>query len=147
MNKKAFIGGPISHLMCEKGFTENFVKNHMLIMQILQEVGYQILSAHVIEDYGKEKIEPDEVIVDRDLKWINEADVCVFLLPVRFNEAIRTDGTYIELGYASAKCRNIICFWDSNNPNCYSPMYRGMTIEKVKMYDINKIKEVLLNIE
>ena len=47
MNKKAFIGGPISHLRCEKGFTENFVKNHMLVMQILQEVGYQILSAHI----------------------------------------------------------------------------------------------------
>ncbi len=56
MNKKVFIGCSISHLMCEKGFTENFVKNHMLIMQILQEVGYQILSAHVSEDYGKKKI-------------------------------------------------------------------------------------------
>lgn len=147
MSKKAFIGGPISHLLSKYGFDEDFVRIHIMVMEILEQADYQIFSAHLVENYGNEKIEPDEVIVDRDLRWIDEADLCIFLLPTRSDEAIRTDGTYIELGYASAKCSNIVCFWDSSNPDYYSPMYRGMTIEKVKMYDINKIKEVLLNIE
>ena len=147
MNKKAFIGGPISHLMSGSGFREEFVTIHKMVMQILRQAGYQILSAHIAEDYGKKKIEPDEVIAERDLTWIDEADVCVFLLPVRSNEAIRTVGTYIEIGYASSKCSNVLCFWDSSNPEFYSPMFRGMTTKNVKIYDISKIREALTDFE
>lgn len=147
MSKKVFIGGPISHLTNEDGFDESFFKIHTMVIQILQRAGYQILSAHVVEEYGKNKIEPDEVIVNRDLNWIEDADLCVFLLPASDDEAIRTDGTFIELGYATAKCSKNICFWDSNKAIFYSPMFRGMTTKNVKIYDIENIKEVLENIE
>lgn len=147
MSKKAFIGGPISHLMSECGFDENFIKIHTMVIRKLEQLGYQALSAHIVEEYGKNKTEPDEIIVNRDLNWIEEADLCVFLLPTKEYEAIRTDGTFIELGYAVSKCSSIICFWDSGNANLYSPMFRGMTTKNVKLYDIGKIREVLENVE
>lgn len=147
MSKKIFIGGPISHLMSEHGFDAGFMKMHEMVIEMLEKSGYQILSAHLVEKYGKNKIEPDEVIVSRDLAWIEEADLCVFLLPTKEDEPIRTDGTFIELGYAASKCGRNICFWDSSNATAYSPMFRGMTYINVKLYDINRIEEVLDSIE
>lgn len=147
MSKKVFIGGPISHLMSKQGFDENFMNIHTMVIHILEELGYGIMSAHIVEGYGKNKIEPDEVIVRRDLTWIEAADICIFLLPAKEYEVIRTDGTFIELGYAASKCSNNICFWDSIYANLYSPMFRGMTYKDVKFHDISKIREVLENLE
>lgn len=147
MSKKVFIGGPISHLMSENGFDASFMEMHEMVIHILEKLGYQILSAHIVEEYGKKKIEPDEVIVNRDLVWIEEADLCVFLLPTKGNKPIRTDGTFIELGYAASMCGRNICFWDSSNATAYSPMFRGMTYKNVILHDINKIREVLNSLE
>lgn len=147
MSKKVFIGGPISHLMSEHGFDASFMKMHKMVIDIFEKKRYQILSAHIVEKYGKNKIEPDEVIVSRDFAWIEDADLCVFLLPTKENKSIRTDGTFIELGYAVCNCDRNICFWDSTNSTAYSPMFRGMTYKNVQFHDINKIREVLENIE
>ena len=147
MSKKVFIGGPISHLMRKDGFDEGFIEMHKTIIKRFEQAGYQVLSAHIVEGYGKNKIDPDELIVNRDLNWIDEADVCVFLFPSEADKSIRTDGTYIELGYASSVCRHICCFWDSANAQFYSPMFRGMVERNVKLYDISMMWEVLDSFE
>ena len=147
MSRKVFIGGPISHLMRENGFDESFIGMHKMVIKRFEQLGYQTLSAHIVEGYGKNKIDPDDLIVNRDLNWIDEADVCIFLLPSEDDHSIRTDGTYIELGYASSKCRDIYCFWDSANAHFYSPMFRGMFDRNVKLYDISRIREVLESFE
>ena len=147
MNKKVFVGGPISNLIKDNGFDEEFFSIHTRIINELSQLGFQVFSAHVVEEYGRNKIEPDNIIVERDLGWIDEADVCIFLFPSYQHQSIRTDGTYIELGYATSRCSRIICFWDSDNTTAYSPMFRGMTSRKVEMFDFNKIREVLGNLE
>lgn len=147
MSKKVFIGGPITHLMSEKGFDFDFKKMHERIVEILSKKGYLILSAHIVEKFGENKIEPDEVIVDRDLSWIDDADLCIFLLPTDECEPVRTDGTFIEIGYAAAKCDRNIAFWDLKSKAGYSPMFRGMTDKNMQMYDLGEIEEVLNNLE
>lgn len=146
MSKTVFVGGPISNLKTVNGL-DDFIKIHLRIINELSQMGFQVFSAHIVEEYGKNKIEPDEVIVDRDLGWIDEADVCIFLFPAYDYQSIRTDGTYIELGYAASKCNHIICFWDSDNPTAYSPMFRGMTNKNIEMHNFDEIREVLNNLE
>ena len=143
MSKKVFIGGPISHLIDNHRFDENFKTIHKESVDILKKRGYTIMSAHIIEAFGENKIEPDEVIVRRDLEWIEEADICIFLFPTKDEIPIRTDGTFIELGYAISRCKENMCFWNSSKAMEYSPMFRGLTYKNVKLYDIGKIKEVL----
>lgn len=126
---------------------EDFIKIHSFIINELSRQGFQVFSAHIVEKYGRNKIEPDDVIVNRDLGWIDEADVCIFLFPAYDCQSIRTDGTYIELGYATSKCNHIICFWDSNNPIAYSPMFRGMTNKNIEMHNFDEIREVLIRFE
>lgn len=147
MNKKVFVGGPISHLMRENGFDEEFVKIHSWVINELSRLGYQVLSAHVVEQYGKNKVDPDKAIVNRDLHWIDEADACIFLFPSKDCQSVRTDGTYIELGYATSKCSHVWCFWDSANAHVYSPMFRGMTSRDINLCDFSMIKEVLKKLE
>lgn len=147
MSKKIFIGGPISSLMNENGFDSEFKRLHESVVSLLENKGYIILSAHIVEKYGARKFEPDEVIVNRDLTWIEEADACVFLLPTNEDRPIRTDGTFIEIGYALAKCNKIIAFWDLKKKFSYSPMFRGVTNKNVQMYDISEIKDVLSRFE
>lgn len=147
MSKKVFVGGPISNLIKDNGFDEDFLSIHSIVINELLRFGFQVFSAHVVEEYGKNKIEPDDVIVERDLGWIDDADVCIFLFPSCKHQSIRTDGTYIELGYATSKCSHIICFWDSDKATTYSPMFRGMTNKNVEMYNFDKIREVLGNLE
>lgn len=146
MSKKFFVGGPISNLK-EVNELEDFIKIHSFIINELSRQGFQVFSAHIVEKYGRNKIEPDDVIVNRDLGWIDEADVCIFLFPAYDCQSIRTDGTYIELGYATSKCNHIICFWDSNNPIAYSPMFRGMTNKNIEMHNFDEIREVLIRFE
>lgn len=147
MSKKVFVGGPISNLIAENGFDEDFFCIHTKIINALSKLGFQVFSAHVVEEYGRNKIEPDNIIVERDLGWIDEADACIFLFPSYQHQSIRTDGTYIELGYATSRSKRVICFWDSNSTTAYSPMFRGMTNKNVEMFDFNKIEEALDNLE
>ncbi len=146
MRKTVFIGGPISNLKKVNGL-DAFVKFHSMLINKLSQMGFQVFSAHIVEKYGRNKIEPDDVIVSRDLGWIDETDICIFLFPAYDYQSIRTDGTYIELGYAASVCNHIICFWDSNNPTAYSPMFRGMTNKNIEMHNFDEIREVLNRFE
>lgn len=97
MSKKVFIGGPISHLTGENGFDANFKEMHENVISILEQSGYQVLSAHIVEEYGKNKIEPDEVIVSRDLAWIADADLCGWSFFVGFLQRVKGGKEYSKI--------------------------------------------------
>ncbi|WP_303022008.1 hypothetical protein [uncultured Ruminococcus sp.] len=56
MSKKVFVGGPISNLIAENGFDEDFFCIHTKIINALSKLGFQVFSAHVVEEYGRNKI-------------------------------------------------------------------------------------------
>ena len=148
LHKVVFIGGPITNLTIGMDFDPSFKELLLSVINIFQEKGYAVKSAHVEEKFGQSRLETDDIIVKRDTQWIDEADICVFLFPTDgAGMPVRTDGTYIELGYAACKAKKNIVFWSMNHKNNYSPMFRGMTEKNVRFYDISQIKEVLKNIE
>jgi nucleoside 2-deoxyribosyltransferase len=59
------------------------------------------------------------------------------------DKSYRTDGTYIELGYAMSMEKEIIVFWDSMNLNAYSAMLKGTDSRGLKFYDIEDIETII----
>lgn len=148
VEKSFFIGGPITNInTCNKrGETlEELIKS---CVSTIESKGHNVFSAHIIEDFGRNKLECDETITRRDLGWIESADSCIFVFPLDCdNVPIRTDGTYIELGYAISRNKDIIVFWDEMCKEEYSPMFRGLSYKKIKFMDISMMKKVIDAVE
>jgi methylase of polypeptide subunit release factors/nucleoside 2-deoxyribosyltransferase len=73
----------------------------------LRDAGYEVLSAHVAEQYGSKPW--GDQFVERDLNWVSGCAAQVVLLPRCADGAtMRTDGTMIELGFALACGKPIV---------------------------------------
>lgn len=98
-----FIGGPIQHLEADSLLArtfEAFVRN--LYIQFLSS-GHRVYSAHIEEDFGRDSAQfHSPSIAQRDFKWMSDADVFLPVLPELDGKILRTDGTHVELGWATA---------------------------------------------
>ena len=100
---RAFLGGPITHLLGKSGFDADGEKIFRLAANLLMNRGFEVFSAHLVEDFGRIAKENDDILVQRDLAWIDTSNFCIFLFPIGADgKPVRTDGSYIELGYALA---------------------------------------------
>ncbi|MFD4577494.1 nucleoside 2-deoxyribosyltransferase [Streptomyces sp. NPDC058417] len=106
-----FVGGPIQHAILEGGFVGPLQDAITTAIQTVTENGANVFSAHVVEKFGEETaaFTPEQVSV-RDFRWMKKCDVFVPVLPVQQEDGIlrRTDGTHIELGWATAFGRPVV---------------------------------------
>jgi hypothetical protein len=125
---KVFVGGPIQHAIMSHGFKSDV--QHLIETSIstLTADGHTILSAHVAERFGKltETFTPKS-IWQRDRQWMGECDLFVAVLPSDGTGALlRTDGTFIELGWASALKKPIIVMTERFDSIIASDLFRGI---------------------
>ena len=141
---QAFLGGPITHFIGKYGFDADGEKIFRLAANLLLNQGFDVFSAHLLEDFGRIAKEDDDIIVQRDLAWIDVSNFCIFLFPVGADgKAVRTDGSYIELGYALALNKKIFIFWEEDAFIHYSPMLRGLPKTGAILCPLAEMEEVL----
>ncbi|MEU7576097.1 nucleoside 2-deoxyribosyltransferase [Streptomyces sp. NPDC041068] len=105
-----FVGGPIQHAIRDDGFHQPLRHAIRDIIAAASAVHGTVFSAHVVEKFGVDTplFSPDQVSV-RDFDWMRRCDVFVPVLPVDgAGELMRTDGTHVELGWASALGKPIV---------------------------------------
>lgn len=150
--KSILLGGPIQHAMHREGAFDDHLKKAILrLINILEGSGYQVFSAHVAENFGDLTPSTDSTqIVTRDYHWMQLCDVYVAIFPRKNSgEYVRSDGTHIEIGWASAFGKPIILLGDGVPNQENSHLLRGLraitSMQFVAMTDIEYNPQPLLN--
>jgi nucleoside 2-deoxyribosyltransferase len=112
---RVFLCGPISNALKNGQFDPNLRRLLESIEQHLQQSGFMVLSAHRQERYGEKIPElPDEVF-RRDWHLAQLASAIVAVLPSdRDGSLFRTDGTFMELGWAIALGKPLFIVTDTS---------------------------------
>lgn len=115
MAKNIFIGGPLTHLSAPNSPNVDYQNLFKQVVSGLSKHA-QINSAHIEEDFGKICFSPIE-IANRDFRWIKEADLLLFIFPpcCETDQPLRTDGTFIELGYAVSQKKKTAIFMPNHS--------------------------------
>ncbi|WP_226367326.1 nucleoside 2-deoxyribosyltransferase [Pseudonocardia sp. ICBG162] len=135
-----FVGGPIQHAIRDDGFWPPLHDWIQLAISTLSAHEAHIFSAHVVEEFGDRTAEytPDQVTA-RDLRWMSKCDVFVPILPLDMDgKLLRTDGTHIELGWATALGRPVVLLTTSPVVESASHLVKGLsTIADVQLLDLD----------
>lgn len=137
-----FVGGPIQYALQENGFDRTLKDNIISIFQILKDVKCTILSAYDEENFGS-VIPPADEACDKDFSWMKACDLYLAILPGINNSHYRSDGTYIELGWASALNKPIIILCDLEHFDRMSLLLQGL--KQISDVVYKDLKEVILN--
>ena len=85
------------------------------------------------------------------MNWIEDADICVFIFPFDVNNKYfyRSDGMFVEIGYAVARQKKILLFTDIEKFALLSPMIRGLVCknvyyESIHNLNLNVIKKYII---
>ncbi|MFI5943079.1 nucleoside 2-deoxyribosyltransferase [Streptomyces uncialis] len=136
---KVFVGGPIQHAIRDDGFHTPLQDAISGIIGRVTAVGATVFSAHVAEKFGEDTplFTPDQVSV-RDLGWMRRCDVFVPVLPVDGDgDLMRTDGTHVELGWASALGKPIVVVTPAPLAANASHLLRGLpSVADVTVLDL-----------
>jgi nucleoside 2-deoxyribosyltransferase len=138
-----FVGGPIVHAISQHGYDAQLQALVMSILASLEEGGYEVFSAHRAEVFGcnSEKFCSREIVV-RDFDWMSRCESFVAILPPARGGVLRTDGTHVELGWASALGKQIIAVAPLPLPENYGHMLRGLDmIARVNFVDIYEVQK------
>ncbi|MCA2504791.1 MAG: nucleoside 2-deoxyribosyltransferase [Microcystis sp. M54BS1] len=123
-----FVGGPIQYAIEDQGFDCSLRSQIDLIISHLQEFKYKVLSAHITENFGEETHSlSSETITKRDFAWMQACDLFIAVLPENGEGKLyRSDGTHIELGWATVLNKTTIIL---THPHCIpelSHLVRGL---------------------
>lgn len=140
-----FVGGPIQYALNSRGSVFD-TKLRTLIESVIHEIealGCTVLSAHRVERFGvlTPNLSPQEV-AERDFKWIRECSLFVPILPLdEEGKPYRTDGTNIEIGWASALSKPVLLLTDGNPPGeSYSHLIRGLSaLGRIECFDLHDL--------
>ncbi|WP_217145849.1 nucleoside 2-deoxyribosyltransferase [Streptomyces sp. AC627_RSS907] len=134
-----FVGGPIQHAIQDDGFHQPLRHAIRDIIDAVAAVNGTVFSAHVAEKFGVDTalFSPDQVSV-RDFDWMRRCDVFVPVLPVdAAGELMRTDGTHVELGWASALGKPIVVVTPTPMAPNASHLLRGLpSVGDVTVFDL-----------
>lgn len=126
---RVFLGGPIQFaLRGSCGFDPHLKKAIEVIGHAVEGAGYELFSAHFAERFAQldATTASPESITLRDFRWMLQCDLYLALLPLnRRRIPYRSDGTCIELGWASALSKPIVCLL--GNAFKYSHLIRGLS--------------------
>ncbi|MEY9841039.1 nucleoside 2-deoxyribosyltransferase [Streptacidiphilus sp. EB103A] len=139
-----FVGGPIQHAILPNGFVGHLQDAISRAIGIVKENGGNIFSAHMVEKFGAETaaFTPDQVSV-RDFRWMKKCDVFVPVLPLLEGETLRrTDGTHVELGWATAMGRPIVVITKQPFAESASHLLKGLhRVGAVQVIDFDEFIE------
>jgi len=98
------VGGPIQYASQPGTFYGPLRRDVMRAIEILRSRGFEVFSAHEAEAFGDRLSEFTAAqIAHRDFSWMRAAHAYVAILPCdEQGSLMRTDGTHIEIGWASA---------------------------------------------
>ncbi|MFD6433664.1 nucleoside 2-deoxyribosyltransferase [Streptomyces venezuelae] len=136
---KVFVGGPIQHAIRDDGFHQPLQHAIGAIIESVSAAHGTVFSAHVAEKFGVDTplFSPDQVSV-RDIGWMRRCDVFVPVLPVdAAGELMRTDGTHVELGWASALNKPVVVVTPTPLAPNASHLLRGLpSVADVTVLDL-----------
>src|SRR4051812_12337067 len=128
MQESIFVGGPIQYALNGKGFDSSLRSLFMSVHDALERAGYGVLSAHRAEEFGNTTAEftSDEIAV-RDHGWMTNCSVFVAVIPPDSDGIpYRTDGTHVELGWASGQRKPIVLVATHPLVTGYSQVVHGL---------------------
>ncbi|MEU4210418.1 hypothetical protein AB0F13_10570 [Streptomyces sp. NPDC026206] len=137
-----FVGGPIQHAIEEDSFHGPLRHAIHDVIEAVSAVNGTVFSAHVAEKFGVDTalFSPEQVSV-RDFDWMRRCDVFVPVLPVyEHGDLMRTDGTHIELGWASALDKPIVLVTPTPMAPNASHLLRGLpSVARVSVFDLASV--------
>ena len=139
-----FVGGPIQYALKAKVFEPGLQSQINSIIDILKNEGYHIFSAHHVEKFGSEThLFTERSIASRDFIWMKGCELFIALLPNNEDGTImRTDGTHIELGWASSMNKPIIIITPDTHSKQLSQLLIGLEeITDVYFLDLEEVIE------
>ena len=139
-----FVGGPIQHAIQGDGFHASLRETISRVIDAVQDSNGTVFSAHLAEKFGDDTslFTPEQVSV-RDFGWMGQCDVFIPVLPTgQEEELLRTDGTHVELGWASAlRTPSVLVTPLPINPTA-SHLLRGLPrVGNVTMVDLAAVVE------
>lgn len=149
MDLKVFIGGPIQYAIADGEFQRELQVLIEEVLNSIERAGYQVLSAHRFERFGELDVDGQHFeVTQRDFAWMQSCDVFMAILP---NEgpgaSIRTDGTCVELGWASSLGRPIIIVRDLDTE--HSHLVKGLgsvaRVEEIALSTVLQDPEVAVS--
>lgn len=109
-----FICGPITNVLHEGQFDGSVRALIESVARRLEDAGFRVLSAHREERFGTAVPEDPREVFRRDWSLAQASAAMVFVLPAdSTGRLVRTDGTFIELGWATALGKPLIVVIDS----------------------------------
>ena len=123
-----FLGAPIQHAGRADDFYSPLRRDIEGSIAGLQGAGFAVFSAHREEQFGALEAQfTPERVTKRDLSWMRQCDLYVAILPSDPDgRLMRTDGTHVELGWASALETPVMLFVDSACEQHLSFLVRGL---------------------
>jgi nucleoside 2-deoxyribosyltransferase len=136
-----FLGGPIQYAISGRGFDGDLRQLISSLYDVLTGAGVEVLSAHVEERFGEIDLSEEALYVTkRDFEWMQRCDAYLCVLPPgEGGRPYRSDGTCIELGWASAMAKPVIMIWEP----ClvHSHLIAGLSaIGNVRYMPIDEVK-------
>lgn len=127
---KIFVGGPIQHAIAMDGSWKLGLRDNLTkILTALRSDEFEVFSAHEHELWGEVDWSGNPAsVVQRDFSWMQSADIYAAVLPdenPHCGNPMRSDGTAIELGWASALQKPIALIW--NEFGAHSLITRGLS--------------------
>lgn len=141
--KSVFLGGPIQYAMSLDGnFDEKIKYTIKQLINMFECKGYKVYSAHVAERFGEltQDLKCDQVCL-RDFNWMKHCDIYIAFLPKdESGSYVRSDGTYVEIGWASQLGKPIILVGEVLMCSQLSMLVRGLgSITSFEYLDIDEI--------
>lgn len=126
--KTVFVGGPIQYASNAAGnvFDDRLKEQLQAVHTVLRALGTGIVSAHIAEDFGAGHVPTPSEVTARDFGYMERSDVYLAVLPMSQVGPYRTDGTHIELGWATALDIPVVVLWDGASVERYSFLVRGL---------------------
>jgi nucleoside 2-deoxyribosyltransferase len=142
--RSIFVGGPIQHAINGSGFDTTLRDLFHIVHDVLERAGFGVLSAHRAEQFGltTAELSSDEIAV-RDHAWMEQCIAFMAVIPLH-EDALpyRTDGTHIELGWASGQKKPIILVATQPLARGYSQVIHGLRkITSVHVLDSEMVRK------
>jgi nucleoside 2-deoxyribosyltransferase len=142
--RSIFVGGPIQHALNGTGFDTALRDLFHIVHDVLERAGFGVFSAHRAEQFGLTTAEltSDEIAV-RDHAWMEQCTAFMAVIPLHVDGLpYRTDGTHIELGWASGQKKPIILVATLPLARGYSQVIHGLRkITAVHVLDSEMVRK------
>lgn len=120
-----FLSGPITHALTPEGFDGTVRTPLERIADRLELDGFRVLSAHRVESWGKNIPASAKAIFRRDWHFARACEAIVVVLPGDGDRLYRSDGTFIEIGWAIALGKPVFVVADLSTTD-RSVMFDGL---------------------